>query len=338
MALCIIVGLDVAAAIIDETGAIQRDYDFSDVLVYILTKLPSTVYEYIPFSCLIGCLYGIGLLTGSSEVTVMRASGVSLAKIIYFVMKPILVFVIVGIFIGEYLTPYLDQRADGTREYLRKGSTSQDSTVGLWIHEDREFMHFNAVFPGGVLYGVTRYKFDEDRKLREASFASRATFNATDQFWIEENVSITRFENNQTATEKRITRRWNSKLSPQILSVNVLPAESLPITTLVTHIRFLQQQDIQSGTYELAYWEKVLQPLVIFGLVLVAISFVFGPLRDTTVGFRIFVGVVVGISFKMIQDLLGPFSIVFDFPVLYAVLGPILLCLLTGLFLLKRAS
>ena len=66
MALIVVVGLDVVAEIIDETSAIERNYGFTDVLVYVGTKLPSTIYEYIPFSSLIGCLYGLGLLAGNS--------------------------------------------------------------------------------------------------------------------------------------------------------------------------------------------------------------------------------------------------------------------------------
>jgi len=338
LALCVIVGLDVVAEIIDQTRAIQRDYYFVDALIYVFTKLPSTIYEYMPLSSLIGCLYGLGLLVGNSEVTVMRASGVSLVRIVYFVMKPVLVFIVLSVGIGEYFSPYLDQRAEGTREYLRKGSSSQDSAAGLWIREEREFMHFNAVFPGGVLYGVTRYQFDDQQKLQQASFSSRATYNATEQFWVEENVSITRFDENKTVTEKRITRRWNSELSPQILTVNILPAASLPVRTLDNHIDFLRQQNADTAVYELAYWRKLLQPLVVLGLVLIAISFVFGPLRDATMGFRIFVGVLVGLSFKILQDLLGPFSLVFGFPVIFAVITPILLCILVGLYLLRRSG
>jgi lipopolysaccharide export system permease protein len=248
------------------------------------------------------------------------------------------VFIFVGALIGEYFSPYLDQRADGTRQYLRKGETAQGSTAGLWIHEGRDFMHFNAVFPGGVLYGVTRYQFSDQKILEEASFASRATYNAAEGFWIEENVSITRFESDRTTTEKQLTRQWDSELSPEVLTVNVLAPSALPILTIRNQIEFLQQQGAETATYELAYWQKVLQPLVIFGLVLVGISFVFGPLRGSTMGLKVFVGVLIGITFKLIQDMLGPLSIVFGFPVLLAVLGPILLCTVLGLYLLRRSG
>ena len=338
VALLVVVGVDAIAAIIDEAGAVQRNYYFSDALIYVATKLPSTINEYIPFSSLIGCLFGLGVLATNSEVIVMRASGVSLLRIVYFVIKPVLLFVLISTAVGEYFSPYLDQLAEGRREYLRNGESTRGSASGLWNREGSEFMHFNAVFPGGVLFGVTRYQFDQDKALREASFSSRATYNATENLWVEENVSITRFNEDRTETDKQITRRWTSELTPEVLTVNVLPPNALSISSLYNYINFLELQNADTAVYELAYWRKVLQPLVIIGLVLIGISFVFGPLRDSTMGLRIFVGVVIGISFKIIQDMLGPFSIVFGFPALLAVLAPVLLCMGVGLYLLRRSG
>ena len=77
--------------------------------------------------------------------------------------------------------------------------------------------------------------------------------------------------------------------------------------------------------------------LGVASLVLVAISFIFGPLRDGTMGFRIFAGVVVGIAFRTSQDLLGPASLVFGFSPVYAVMAPILVCAFAGTQLLRRA-
>ena len=336
--LLVFVGLDVVTELIDEVGALQRDYDYLDAVVYVITKLPSTVYEYLPYAVLIGCIYGLGTLAGNSEVTVMRASGVSLSRIVYLVMRPVLLFVLVGIAIGETVSPYTDQIAAATRDNLRKGASAQDSASGLWIREGYEFMHFNAVFPGGVLFGVTRYQFDQQQNLKQASFSTRATYNVSSGKWIEENVSITRFEENNTVTEKQITRDWVSDLSPDVLTVNILPPSSLPIPILKDHIAFLRQQGATTGIYELAFWHKLLQPAATLALVIVAISFVFGPLREATMGFRIFVGVLTGISFKMLQDLLGPFSIVFELPILFAVLVPILLSVAVGAYLLRRSG
>lgn len=333
-----LVGLNSVGAIIDESNDVMRNYYFSDALVYVVTLLPSIIYEYIPFASLIGCLVGLGLLAGNSEVIVMRAAGVSPLRIVGFVLKPVLLFIVLAMTIGEYFSPYLDQLAEGQREYLRKGVNSLDSSSGLWNREGNQFMHANAVFPGGVLYGVTRYQFNDERQVKEASFASRATFNSTEGYWVEENISVTRFLGDRTEKDKLITRRWDSELTPNVLMLNVLPADSLSIESLYYYIRFLELQNVDTATYEVTMWGKILQPLAIIGLVFLGISFVFGPLRDSTMGFRIFIGLVIGISFRIFRDMLEPLSVVFQLPPLLAVLVPIVFCFLAGLILLRRSG
>jgi lipopolysaccharide export system permease protein len=338
VSLIAIIGLDLVAGIVDQMGDIKRNYRFADVLIYVVTKLPSTIYEYIPLASLIGCLVGLGMLATNSEVVVMRASGISLIRIVLMVFKPVLVFVLIAALIGEYFSPYLDQLADSRRDYLRKGESALDFTSGFWAREGSEFIHFNAVFPGGVLFGVTRYKLDDERKLEEASFSSRATFNKAEGFWVEENVSSTLFVEEQTYTRKWVTRKWQTELTPEVLTLNILPADALSAGALSNHIDYLDERKADAAKYRLAFWEKVFQPLSILGLVLVGIAFVFGPLRQATVGFRVFVGVLFGISFKLISDILGPLSIVFEMPPMLAILAPIVVCFAIGLVLLRKAG
>jgi lipopolysaccharide export system permease protein len=338
VALIAIIGLDLVAGIIDQMGDIKRNYRFTDVLIYVATKLPSTIYEYIPLASLIGCLVGLGMLATNSEVVVMRASGISLIRIVFMVFKPVLIFVLIAALIGEYFSPYLDQLADSRRDYLRKGESALDSTSGFWAREGTEFIHFNAVFPGGVLFGVTRYKLDDERRLEEASFSTRATFNNAEGFWVEENVSSTLFVEQQTYTRKWVTREWKTELTPEVLTLNILPADALSAGALSDHINYLDERKADAAKYRLAFWEKVFQPFSILGLVLVGIAFVFGPLRQATVGFRVFIGVLFGISFKLISDILGPLSIVFEMPPMLAILAPIVVCFAIGLILLRRAG
>jgi lipopolysaccharide export system permease protein len=118
----------------------------------------------------------------------------------------------------------------------------------------------------------------------------------------------------------------------------VLPPEALSITGLWSYIHYLGEQGLNNGRYWLAFWTKVLQPLVTAALVLMAISFIFGPLRSVTLGQRVFTGVLVGFVFRIVQDLLGPASLVFGFTPLLAVALPATVCALGGLWLLRRAG
>ena len=342
MALLVIVGLDVVAEVIDELGDVRNDYQFRQVMEYVALTLPSQVYDYLPFSALIGCLVGLGILAGNSEIVVMRAAGVSLWRIMAMVIRPILWFVMAGMLVGEFATPYLDQLADGRRQLQRSGLQSSVDDGGVWSVEGNEYIYINAVFPGGVVFGVTRYQFDEQRTLQSASFSTRATYNQQQRHWVEENVAVTRFYHRDSTSraeaDKLVTRIWSSELTPTLLQQNILEPENLSIRSLDAYVGFLGQQQRDTGAYKLAFWAKVLQPLTVIGLVVLAVAFVFGPLRESTMGLRIFVGVVTGIGFRILQDMLEPSSLVFGFPPLLAVCLPIALCFLIGGRLLRRAA
>ena len=134
------------------------------------------------------------------------------------------------------------------------------------------------------------------------------------------------------------SERWDVQLTPQLLGTVVLEPEALSVTGLWRYIHYLADQGLANGKYWLAFWTKVLQPLVTAALVLMAISFIFGPLRSVTLGQRVFTGVLVGFVFRIAQDLLGPSSLVFGFPPLLAVLIPSLICAVAGFWMLRRAG
>src|SRR5690606_37103867 len=87
----IIVGLALLFAFIDELGDLSSNYGTLDALAYVLLTLPRRAYEMLPMAALIGCLIGLGSLASNSELTIIRASGVSVGRIVWSVMKPMLV-------------------------------------------------------------------------------------------------------------------------------------------------------------------------------------------------------------------------------------------------------
>src|SRR5690606_4361603 len=136
--LAVVVSVDVMAAIIDGIGDIKGDFTFFELLLYVLTTLPGRIYQNIPFSALIGCLIGLGLLAGNSELVIMRASGVSLLRLVSFVLRPVLVIIVIGLLIGEYAEPYTDQLAEGRKAILQGEQSSMSSASGLWNRENNE--------------------------------------------------------------------------------------------------------------------------------------------------------------------------------------------------------
>jgi len=335
LVMAIVLSLDFLFAFIGEMDELEVDYQVMDALLFILITLPRRIYDYLPLGAFMGCLVGLGALAKNSELVVIRAAGVSTGRIILSAMKPAIAVVCIGLILGEFVAPYTEKIAQSRKAILQGAGSNIVSNDGLWHREGSVFMHFNAVEPNGVLYGVSLHFYDDAKQLVRSRFAKRAIFQR--EQWLLEDVTETQFKESKTEVSYAPVLVWETELSPSVLSVLIVKPDNLSISGLYTYAEYLSDQDLNAAEYMMAFWKKILQPVSTGVLVLVAISFVFGPLRSVTMGFRVFSGVVVGLLFKYIQDLLGPSSLVFGFNPIYATLIPVAICLLTGLWLLRRA-
>lgn len=333
--LLVILGLDVIFAIVDQLGELEGSYQFADALEYVAWTLPDRIYDQLGFSALVGCMVGLGTLAGTSELTVMRASGVSIGRIAWAVMKPVILLIALGMALAEYVIPLTNQQAENRKSIALGELDAVGLERGLWLKDGGEFVHFNAALPGGELFGITRYRFDSERQLDRVIFSERGRYSGGQ--WTLESSRATTFTPERAESTEEAESVWHTDISPELFSLVVpLPSDLSP-RNLWSYGQFLDRKGEDSGRYWLEFWKKLLQPLTIASLVMVAISFIFGPLREVTTGLRVFTGVIVGIVFQTLQDMLGPSSLVFGFSPFIAVLLPILMCFAIGWWLLRRA-
>ncbi|QCF26336.1 LPS export ABC transporter permease LptG [Hydrocarboniclastica marina] len=335
LVLVVVLSLDLLFGYIAELDDTKGDYQALAALWYIVMTLPRRIYDYLPLAAFMGCLVGMGALASSSELVVIRAAGVSLKRIIWAAMKPALVLVVAGILLGEYVAPYFERLAQSDKVMAQSGSVNVAAADGFWHREEDSFMHFNAVQTDGSLVGISLFRYD-DQWLEEAIHARRGTYHG--DHWVLHDVVRTRLTPEETQRDEEARYRWETDLTPEVLSVLIVKPDNLSISGLYTYGSYLDSQDLNADQYWMSFWKKVLQPVATSVLVLVAISFVFGPLRSVTMGFRVFTGIVVGLLFKYMQDLLGPMSTVFGFDPILATLTPIMISAILGAFLIRRAG
>ena len=144
------------------------------------------------------------------------------------------------------------------------------------------------------------------------------------------------FEGDSIALRSYLQLDWNIDLSPQLLSVLLVDPQRQSISGLFRFAAYFREEGLEAGSYYLAFWKKLLQPAATGALVLLAISFIFGPLREATMGFRIFVAIFIGLGFTIIQRLLEPASLLYGFSPVLAVLFPIIVCFVLGVLLIRR--
>lgn len=335
MVLAVVLSLDLVFAFVAEVEDFRSGYGLTEALAFVATTVPRRIYDYLPLGAFMGCLIGLGLLSKNSELIVIRAAGVSLWRIVLSAMKPAFVVVFLGVVLGEFVVPLTEKIAQ-SQKAVALGAGKQVSTAsGLWHREGDTFIHVNAVEPNGILHGLSMHTYDESLSLTRSKFVKRAIYQRGE--WLLEDVRETRIGDgmNEYYAPYEI---WETQLSPSTLNILVVKPESLSVSGLYGYIDYLESQNLSASVYLLAFWKKILQPLSTVVLVFVAISFVFGPLRSATMGFRVFCGLIVGLVFKYMQDLLGPSSLVFGFEPVYATLVPIAICALFGWLLLRRTG
>lgn len=331
--------IDLVFTIAEELADTNRYYTAWDAIVYVLRTLPTSVYELLPFVALGGALIGLGILASSQELLVMQSSGVKTSVLVGWVMIPVMGVMVFSLVLGEWVAPALQQTAQSQRALIQSGGQAISSSQGDWRKIGNEYIHINAIAPGGrELFGVTVYELSSRRELLRSSFAEQGQYvdDGGEPYWRLTDVRETRFNADSLQAEYYDELRWSVDMSPSLLSVLLVRPDRQSISGLYQFARYFDSEGLDSSNYYLAFWKKLLQPLATLSLVLLAVSFVFGPLREATMGFRVFVAIAIGLGFTIIQRTLGPATILYGISPFVAVLAPILLCALLGLFLLRR--
>lgn len=335
LVMCVLLSLFVFIEFIGEIDDIGRgDYGAWTALRYVLLSVPRLTYELMPLSALLGSLIGLGMLASNNELIVMRASGVSLARITWAALKAGLLLVVFAIWVGEWVVADAEQSAADVRSSALAGNHSIRAGDGFWTRDAANFINVRTVLPGGKLVGVNIYEFDGAHNLRRISSATSATYDRGQ--WHLEKVRRSEIGAGGVTTEHLPSLAWSSRLNPGLLDVIAIKPHSLSVSGLYKYIRYLRSNGLSAGRYEVEFWTKIALPFATCVMVFAALPFVFGSLRSVAVGQRILIGVLVGIGFYLVNQIASYLGLVYEFNPLYSAMLPTLLLLAGAVYLMRR--
>lgn len=337
LTLAVFVSLSGIIKFVEEMKAVGKgSYDISHAALYVLYFIPRDVELFFPMAALIGGLIGIGMLASNSELVVMQASGLSRLDIIKSVMKSATVLIIVSMVVGEWVAPAGEASARQVKAQAISGGSLISSTGGTWAKDGDFFVHINEVEDTGSLKGVQIYRFDDQLKL--ASWLSADSANYQSDAWLLNNVVNTKISNRNIISEHHKTKSWKSTLTPDKLGVVTVKPESLSLTDLMEYLDYLKENEQDQSRYQLAFWRKLVQPITLAVMLLVALSFIFGPLRSVSMGARIMMGIATGILFFITNQVLGSLSLVYQLPAMFGALMPSIIFTSVALFFIKKKN
>lgn len=329
-----LIGLAIFISLVREIRDIGTgSYGVLSSLEYVLFDLPQEVYNFFPVAALLGVLLGLGVLANHSELIVMRASGVSLAHISWAVIKAAIFLLIFATIIGEWLGPLAEHSAESRKELLTSSGQALKTGGGTWIRDGQNFLYIHTVYNSKHLEGVSRYEFDQQRNLITASYAKTGDYE--NGAWLMHDVVSSHITPTHVTSEKIPAISWHLTVNPSLLRISAVDPDEMSLLQLHAYIRYLNGNNLNSSSYALAFWQRILQPLATLVMVWLAIPFIFGSLRSMSIGLRIIIGSTVGFCFYILNQFFGPFSIVYQWPPFLAALLPTLLFALAA-FLLQR--
>ncbi len=327
-------------AAVDDYG--KGRFGLYEVVKYVVLTIPGWIYALFPITALLGSILGLSWLTSGSEITAMRAAGVSLSRLVGSVMKIGLVLVAVGILIGETVVPVSETGAQRNRaEALEIGLHSEN--MGLWLREGDSFVNIGEVLPDHSLLRVTIYRFDKDVRLRDNITAARARYRgheagSGEPYWELEDVTSSWLGTHGVSTRKAARYIWRASLTPDVVDVFTIRPEALSSWQLYRYIDHLRRNHQRTDRYRLAFWNKLLLPLATAVMVLLAVPFVIGQDRSGGMGKKILLGIMLALAFVVLSQAFGHYAVLMGLPPLLGASAPILLFLALAIYLLRRAA
>lgn len=320
--------------VIRELGDVGKaGYGIGLVLSYVLLSLPGHVVVIFPVAALLGTLFALSRLSTQSELTVMRASGLSILRLAIYVSLIGIAFTFVTFLFGEFVSPAAEEFAKRLRLSATSSVVAQEFRSGFWVKDERSFVNIQNVTLDSQLLNIRLYEFDNAFRLVSIRIAKGATY-AENHRWMMNEVEKTTFQDSRVRIEKLPVAYWNSALTPELLSVLRVKPEEMSLVNLFAYIDHLRENKQNSTRYELALWGKIFRPLAVIIMMLLAIPFAIQSSRMGGAGGRLLLGTMIGLGFHFLSQLTAHLTVLNDWPPSLAAAMPILLFMLIALIML----
>ena len=335
LALFVLMTLFAFTEFVDDLDRVGRgSYTLTHAFEHLALTAPGLAFELFPIAALIGSLIGLGILAGNSELVVIRASGVSTARITLSVMKAAAVLMVAALIVGEGIAPVTERAANDRKALSVTKRAAPRDGHGFWMRDGSSFINVRQALPDDQMADIYIYEFDDDRALRVASRAARARYE--DDQWILEGLR------QSVVTESGVTRRtlseaeWASVVEPELVSVITVNPESLSAFGLYRYLEYLDSNNLSTDRHELALWMKLVAPLATGVMIFLSVPLVLGRLSTVRLGQRVMVGIFVGMVFYVLQQVAAQSGIVYGLTPFLSAIVPTAMFLGIAVWLMRR--
>ena len=277
-----------------------------------------------------------GGLAAQAELDAFRLAGCSPARLTRAVLQTGVVMLVVVVLMGEGWAPVSRQLAGQLRTSAIFNEVSMQADSGFWVRDGQRLIQVGQSEADGSLSRLRVFEIDETPRLVSAATASRARYQQGR--WSLEEVRASHFTDTSVIVRNRERIAWATLMDPRLAQLLTRDPQTLSLSELRQYIDYLRANGTDVSAYRLNYWQRWVAPLAAIAMLFLSVSFVLGPLGKQSAGQRILAGVVLGLVFKLLNDITAHAGLVYGLPPWLGALLPSSLVFVAGLLLLRRRS
>jgi len=310
-------------------------YTATQALLFVALNLPSYLFQLMPVGALIGALLGLGNLARGSELVVMRASGVTIVRFCVWLGLAGFILAVLMVGLGEFVAPPLEKYARQLKVFSKYSEFSFAGNRGTWVRDGDTIISVAQQSADARYGGVQVFRFDSERRLLGVGRAESASVDDANG-WQLEGYAETRFSNGGTETDRSAVKELRTGLSAEFLGLAVVEPETMGLRDLRAYMAHLQRNDLDATAFEAAFWARIARVTALMLVVILALPFALGPMRDSGQGARTVLGILIGAGFVLLSQTLESSGRLFDLAPWIVGWGPTLLLAALTTALLAR--
>ncbi|MFT4266353.1 MAG: LPS export ABC transporter permease LptG [Xenophilus sp.] len=300
---------------VDELQSVTKPnalgYGVPQALVYVTLLVPNHLYELLPITVLIGTIFVMARFAQSSEYTILRTSGLGPWSALSMLLILGLGFVLLTFAVGDYAAPAANRAAQLLKTRYQ-GLGAMTGNTGAWLREKQGDMSYAvnvaSMARDGTLKSVHIFEFDARGFVASQTTSELARIG--DGRWTLYNVEKETYDTADAgqphvehSTQSEL--QWPSTLTTDMVSVALLRPDRMSTIDLFQYTRHLDANGQTTQRYAIEFWRKVFYPMACLVMVVLALPFAYLHFRQRGITSYVFVGVMIGISFFLLNNVFG---------------------------------
>ncbi len=353
-----LLGLFMFFTLVDELDTVGEKFPLTALFYLQALSVPTRLYDLLPIGLLIGAILALAGLAQRNELVILRVSGVSgmgMLKMLWLISIPI---VLAATVLSEFITPIAEIKSSEANLLMRGRVEGGRLVSGYWFKEPTSdggtrIINIGRLLASGNAADLRIYEFPDGTALSLMSTAESARF--VDGNLIMENVIETRIapevkevladakvsERPVVVKEKIASRKVETTLSAERLVARILTPERMTLKALHDYIQYLEHNQLQSDRQVVAVWRKLAYPFTLVVMLTIAAPIGFMQTRRGGVGAKVFLGILLGTGFFMINQLALNVGLLYKWPPVVTALLPNVtatLLALTAIFAMEHRN